>query len=697
MKPESELPGARPTPHLPTLFLASALACGFLNVAVSLIVFPAEQQYVEILFLNISTSVAVFLVLQLMAWLAIVKPLSLVLPWPETSSAPVLALAALGTAVCYPILDYARQDSRELLLPIAVVFALLLVVALIFGLRWITQLASSPGFGHQVSVWSLRSLLFSAATLLLAWALFVKIHFRKGPSKALQLEAFLWLVVAVVVVAMVWRVGMKLVRRSRARVFLPVILICVLALPVWPWLWAHRSLLGGTNTDLRSEQPRAIVLITIDTLRADAIGPSQESSERAPRIGELMSDSIVFLHARSPSSWTKPSMASMLTGVSPLIHGALRPVSSLKDRLVTVAELLQAEGFRTAAIGRNSNLAASFGFDQGFDFFRMYLGSGETINPSVGSRVLDSLGLGLTRPSTDQLSISAAQWIRRNHRRPFFFWLHIFDPHAPYAPPRRWLEEETHEDGFTSFDDLSKVRQGTRVLRAPDKRRVKALYDAEVRYVDRAVGELLGTMKELRIYDSSLVVLSSDHGEEFFEHGGMSHGHTLYDELLRVPLLVKLPFSRPTGDVEVDVSTESVTPTILDVAGVEADAGIFSAPSLSPLWDGSASSGWKVPILSSGLLHFENRVSFVHDGWKYIRFDESGAEELYRLDLDPGERRSVVGEDEEMLQDARSALSEYLEWIGSFQSISDTGSLPDDERDLPKSVREDLEALGYIQ
>jgi arylsulfatase A-like enzyme len=202
-------------------------------------------------------------------------------------------------------------------------------------------------------------------------------------------------------------------------------------------------------------------------------------------------------------------------------------------------------------------------------------------------------------------------------------------------------------------------------------------------------------LKQLNLYDDSLVLLTSDHGEEFWEHNGFEHGHTLYNEVLWVPLMIKLPMSAARGQVETAVSTLSVTPTVLDLCGIDYDRRHLSAGSLSDLWESSPDGFDEPPIVSTGLLYYENRESVILDGLKYIHFLLSDREELYDLARDAGEQVSILKASPEKAERAREALREHQMAARKLQEYY--GIFETEKLELDREAIRILRSIGYVQ
>jgi len=384
------------------------------------------------------------------------------------------------------------------------------------------------------------------------------------------------------------------------------------------------SIAGGAVLPLRAskppvmrptavvEGPPTVVLLTVDTLRPDFLGG--ESSD-APAIAELFDDSQVFTRARSAAPWTKPAMATILTGLSPAVHGVTNRRARLADEIETLAERMQAVGYRTLGLGLNAHLEPLFEFSQGFD--RYAFPARADWGVSIGAQVLERFDphhFPRGFPSTQAIGDVAVDWIRQSVGEPMFLWMHVLDPHWPYEPPAEWTDVPAHPRFGHSWGDpetVTDVQAGNTKLGPDDREFVRELYRGEVRYADANVGRVIAELKRLGLYETALIVFASDHGEEFWEHGTFEHGHTLYDEVLRVPLAFKLP-GEGGGMFDVPVSTESVTPTILDVAGLAYDPDKFQAESLAPHW--RMSNLDDQPLFSTGTYYFAEKQAVVFDG-----------------------------------------------------------------------------------
>jgi arylsulfatase A-like enzyme len=419
---------------------------------------------------------------------------------------------------------------------------------------------------------------------------------------------------------------------------------------------------------------RRIVVLSIDTLRADAL-----SAVATPSIASLARDSVVFTRAFSPAPWTLPALASVMTGVSPQVHQATGLGSRVPERLTTLAEALRRAGFRTEALVSNPVLGPGANLSQGF---REY-----TAFPSAK---------GEAPPTPPRLAELAARRLRESGKGNLFLWVHFFDPHSPWEAPPEYLAGMEPPPGMglrLGTEEHLAIRLGEREISPASREWMKRLYRAEVRWVDDAVGSLLAEMKRLGIYDDSLIVLLSDHGEEFWEHGTIGHGHTLYDELLHVPFLVKLPGAGRKGEIDVPVSTASLPATILDLRGSPLPAGYPASRSLRPFLVSGTAPLLPEPLLATGLNRFQEREAVRFGPWKAVRWLGSGQEELYDLARDPGERNDLAAASPPELSEARRLFAGF-----EAESRKARARLRIEKREespLDPEILKRLRALGY--
>jgi arylsulfatase A-like enzyme len=322
--------------------------------------------------------------------------------------------------------------------------------------------------------------------------------------------------------------------------------------------------------DSRSRRPPDVFVYVVDTLRADALTPYGSARLTSPRIQEFARDAVLFRRAASTSSWTFPATMSILTGLLPSHHGHVAGQAPPDDDVPRLSRMAAAEGYETLALSQSAVVSGKERFEVGFQHF--YLSD------------------GLSRGGSESANIRWFLWrhlvSRQDANRPLFSYIHTVDPHAPYLPHGQDLRFARRSPGLlpSRYYHPQSFLRYRETLPDWEVRRLRALYDGEVAHADREFGAFLDFLKLVDLYDDSLIIFTSDHGEEFREHGGFSHERTLYQELLHVPLLVKFPRSWQAGtEVDTRVSLADIAPTVLDVIGARPDATSFDGDSLRSL------------------------------------------------------------------------------------------------------------------
>ena len=416
---------------------------------------------------------------------------------------------------------------------------------------------------------------------------------------------------------------------------------------------------------LRPEPHPNVLLISIDTLRADRLGCYGYARPTSPSIDAFAKDAVVFRQAIAQAPSTLPSHASILTSLHPHEHQAsVARKTALPPAVLTLAEVLRSEGFATAAYTGFGQLDPIYGLDQGFETYE---------------RAPSDAFLGTVE--------AAIAWLRRAPHRPWFLFLHTYETHHPYAAEARFLD--VFDDAYDGplpraidIDLLKRINRGELALGANDLQHLRNAYDAEIRSMDEAFGKLMRFLRKKGLYDDMLVILTSDHGEEFGEHGKVGwHSHTLYDELLKVPLVIKLPGSRAAGRApESQVRSIDIAPTVLGAVGVDAPAAFRGADLVRWLDAGEAP---ELVAVSERDARGRTRVrsSLRTDGWKLW------SPRLFDLSADPAETVDVAEKHADLARELEASLAELL-------SRAPT--------DAPREVEpgtetiERLRALGYV-
>ena len=376
-------------------------------------------------------------------------------------------------------------------------------------------------------------------------------------------------------------------------------------------------------------RPPSVLLITVDTLRRDAVSIWGGPPAATPNLAAFAAECVQFDDAIAPSSWTIPSFVGLFTGRHPLGLGAVGRGGAIPDSVPTLAERLADERYLTHAITQNQILSPGAGFARGFDRYDLFASSNKLARPAA--RVTDL----------------ALRWLRQAPASPWFLWIHYFDPHGDYEPLPDDLRAIAPTDASGFFEvpsptDPEAIAAASTSTAAVSQAR--ALYDAEVRAVDREIERLLDEWKSFDRIDESIVVVSSDHGEEFLEHGRFGHGHSVHEEQLRIPLLIRFPRGEGGGRrVAGQVTLLDVMPTVLELAGVggvsEAGPAILRGRSLA-----GAATGAPIesrPEIAVATLYPEvpDPAYCVRDGVRKFLFRELAATPIlsFELTTDPGE------------------------------------------------------------
>jgi arylsulfatase A-like enzyme len=317
-----------------------------------------------------------------------------------------------------------------------------------------------------------------------------------------------------------------------------------------------------------------VVLISIDTLRADHLSCYGYDRPTSPAIDQLAREGTLFRNAQSASSWTTPSHMTMMTGLRPSVHGVDRPGRRLAPEAITLAEVLHGAGYETAAFVGGPTLSRAFGFDRGFERYQNFVGLPAFAKPRLGGPSLPPETLKRAHDSKPAAAVgnAATAWLTYDAHAPFFLFVHLWDPHYDYEPPTPYDRLfDPDYDGSFDFHDLEANPAIGPEMAARERRHLVALYDGEIAWTDSIVGRILQTLDQLGLRERTLVVLTSDHGEEFLEHGGKGHLRTLYQEIVHVPLIFRAPGLVPANQrADAVFGPAHLMPTILGLVGLPA-------------------------------------------------------------------------------------------------------------------------------
>jgi arylsulfatase A-like enzyme/tetratricopeptide (TPR) repeat protein len=409
---------------------------------------------------------------------------------------------------------------------------------------------------------------------------------------------------------------------------------------VWRLIVPHNRIRRDSNLN--------VLLITMDTTRADRLGCYGYKRARTPNLDGLAAKGVEFLNVYCQAPLTTPSHCSILTGTYPLYHQVHNNGSYiLSSEVVTLAEALKDKGFATAAFVSSFTVDSRFGLDQGFEVYD------DRFAESQAFKALNS------ERKAEKTFEPFSRWLGQNQAQPFFCWVHFYDPHLPYDPPAPFNIE---------FAD--------------------SLYDGEIAYMDEYIGKTIEALREKNILAKTLVILAGDHGEAFGEKVEAGHGVFLYDGTMKVPLIFYAENYLPSGLViRPRVRLIDIMPSVLDMLNIPVNKDVQGVSLLPYI------SGKKKDDLSSYIETYFPRenygwselIGLVDGEWKYIKAPK---EELYNLEADPEETRNEIGQANKVALEKRARLEDV---IGKYSS-----GITAEKKELTAEEREKLRSLGYV-
>jgi arylsulfatase A-like enzyme len=438
-----------------------------------------------------------------------------------------------------------------------------------------------------------------------------------------------------------------------------------------------------------AEHPRArnFLFIIIDTLRSDHVGAYGSELALTPNLDALAKEAFVFETPIATSAWTRSSIASMFTSQFPSGLGVIGREDHIPENVRTVFEEFQRHGVATFGVTTNGNAGPSWGFGQGFDRFDYP----DLMDAYPGDRA--------TFPARG-VTETALDWLRgRGSDAPFLMFLHYSDPHAPYLPHPGLLADPPAGGRFDgSFEQLRAMDRIARDggLEEVDVARIRHLYAGEVKYCDLWIGKLIAGLKARGVWDDLMIVVTADHGEGLWDHGFRAHGKDLYEEMIRVPLIIRYP-GTPGGRVSPPVSLIDLGPTMLAAAGLPIPAE-YEGRDLWPLIAAQDAAASPLGIYSELNLDGIDLESVRLGPWKLIRDrgrpgDDGKAYEVFDLTRDPKEKSELKDGGGEHGRRLRRALDQWQAAVG--RDASEQQGNPR-LRDLSETDLESMRALGYL-
>ncbi len=392
----------------------------------------------------------------------------------------------------------------------------------------------------------------------------------------------------------------------------------------------------GSCQLFKSKKPNVIFLM-LDTLRADHLGIYGYERNTSPNIDQFARENLLFKNAITAVPWTPPSVAGMLSGLYPTSHNFMPPnsreeatssVSKLSDAVLTLPEVLKAQGYQTHAISSNPWITDTFGFNQGYEKFEYLEREQADIITDSGIKAIDQMS------AKDQ---------------PFFLYLHYLDPHEPYTPPNKYVQ---------AFKGPLKSREYD-----VEMQRKIGLYDGEIAFMDECLGKLFTYLKEKNLYENSIIVIVGDHGEQFMEHGNISHGNELFNPELHVPMMIKTGKQVQQRVVDYAVSNIDLFPTILDLVGLVPPTN-YQSVSLVKDENSQARGG----VLSEIKRKYNQR--------SFTKFD--------------GQRLLVGSRSQDLTVDAKDAVANSIGVFDSFKDIWEEAPIENPE--LLKQLQAEFQA-----
>lgn len=416
--------------------------------------------------------------------------------------------------------------------------------------------------------------------------------------------------------------------------FTASVIVCLLGLPVWA---------------APASSPN-VVVITIDTLRADHVGCYGDRNVKTPNIDALAHEGVRFERAFTPVPVTLPAHTALFTGTYPLRSGMHDFADNkLNPSQPTLASVLKAKGYATGAVIGSAVLDSRFGLNHGFDFYYDHFDF---------SRLQESNLDEMERPG-DAVADQAIDWLDQNYKNKFFLWMHLYDPHYPYRPPSPYSEE---------YKDRP--------------------YDGEIAFADSQVGRLIRELKEKGVYQNTLIVLTGDHGESLGEHGEKTHGFFIYNSTLHIPVVIRLPQGPASRTTSALISLPDLMPTVLSYLKIDVPPEV-QGHNLLPLLDDNHKD-------SNASLYAETFLPRLHFNWSELRgaetenyhFIDAPKPELYDLSKDPGETNNLYSEKKAVSEEMRAKLTALIQQYGAGQELAQkTG--------LDPALMERLKSLGY--
>jgi len=426
------------------------------------------------------------------------------------------------------------------------------------------------------------------------------------------------------------------------------------------------------------------ILLMIDTLRADFNTCYGAKNMKTPVLDKLASEGVMFENFCAVEDWTKPSCATMLTGLYPVTHKTQTENVVLPKNVRMISEEIKARGIQTAAFIANGYISEKFGFKRGWDYYENYIREGK---PTEAENVYGKV----------------TEWIEKNKDSRFFAYVHIIDPHVPYDPPEDFLRlyDPAPYSGpikpRMTHIQLEEIKKGKMDVTDRDKERLVSLYKGEISYHDKYLGWFMQKLADMGMLEDTIIIATADHGEEFWEHGSVGHGHSIYQELVHIPLVVywkgKL---EPGSKVSENYDHTIIAPTIMDALGLDFP-NYFEGKSVLPRIFGQHNE-----YPHAGLTNHQSERMGVWSGKIKLQMHGPLKTFLYDLEKDPMCMTNLQKSHQITLFYMKSLLGLFMgapdkkEWKSSTLSKENVGDIQVEEVQWDESLKKQLQILGYV-
>ncbi|MFC1502344.1 sulfatase [bacterium] len=536
---------------------------------------------------------------------------------------------------------------------------------ILFGIRWciIKLVKKEPGTGHII---------------LSLFAFFFMNMLLRADVIGYKLILVLFPVLTVILFGFVKLPHLQFKVLERVRLIQCLFIVFLLLFSFLFTIWQNIQLGSLKMTGNRIDSFSNVILISIDALRSDHLGCYGYEKETSPHIDALRNDGVLFSNTISTSTWTLPAHISMLTALAPEVHQVVDDGMRLSDKVMVCAEIFKEAGFTTAGFVSAPYLRSEFGYDQGFDLYDDY---------TIYYTSKQETHRDITSP---KIHNRVSKWLEQNYNSSFFLFLHYWDVHYDYNPPPPYdTLFDPDYDGDINTDNFETNDAVNASISRRDLDHIIALYDGEIAFTDSYIGKLIKLLKQLDIYDKTLIVLTADHGAEFFEHGEKGHRKNLYDVTLKVPLIIKFPFNEEKGKrIDSQVQIIDIVPTLFSSLFQDLKLEV-QGQSLLPLIKDEAP---ELDPYRYADLH--GKLKSVRSGpVKYILNMVDVKElELYDLIKDRGEKNNIAEAKSALEKEMRGVL---MEWLDSTKTMVEKVDKVDFK--YSEDLKKQLKSLGYIK